>query len=188
MSRKIKVNEIVGLGIKISAHSADIKGINLITQPCPVSPCTNICHINNLNKNSVPVHSRHTFAGHVTRLGLCLEKFKIFFLDSFHINLNFAHLRAKTFKSTLVKHVKENQYLVEGEMTVKDVTQKITVPFHFFGIKTHPFDQKSEVAGFEARIDIDRLTYNVGGGKFYDMGVVGKDVEVLITLETIRKK
>lgn len=52
----------------------------------------------------------------------------------------------------------------------------------------HPFQKDSEVAGFEARMIIDRLAYNVGNGKFYDMGVVGKDVAVLITLEVMRKK
>lgn len=93
-----------------------------------------------------------------------------------------------TFKSTAIKHVKDNQYTVDGEMTVKDVSQTVSLPFIFFGVKTHPFDNKSDVAGFEARMTIDRMTYHVGGGKFYDMGVVGKDVDVLITLEVTRKK
>jgi len=35
---------------------------------------------------------------------------------------------------------------------------------------------------------IDRLSYHVGNGKFYKMGVVGKDVDVLITMEVTRKK
>lgn len=93
-----------------------------------------------------------------------------------------------TFTSTAVRHVKDNQYVVDGQMTVKDVSQSVSVPFTLLGIKPHPFDAKSEVAGFEARMIIDRLAYHVGGGKFYDMGVVGKDVEVLITLEATRKK
>jgi polyisoprenoid-binding protein YceI len=93
-----------------------------------------------------------------------------------------------SFKSTAVKHVKGNQYLVEGTMTVKDVSEAVSVPFMLLGAKTHPFDDKSEVAGFEARMTIDRLAYHVGGGKFADMGVVGKEVDVLITLEVTRKK
>jgi polyisoprenoid-binding protein YceI len=93
-----------------------------------------------------------------------------------------------TFASTAVKHVKDNQYIVEGKMTVKDVSQTVSVPFTLLGVKVHPFDDKSEVAGFEAHMTIDRLAYHVGGGKFYDMGVVGKDVDVLITLEVTRKK
>jgi polyisoprenoid-binding protein YceI len=44
------------------------------------------------------------------------------------------------------------------------------------------------VAGFEARMTIDRLAYNVGNGKFYEMGVVGKDVDILISLEAVRQK
>jgi hypothetical protein len=35
---------------------------------------------------------------------------------------------------------------------------------------------------------VDRLAWNVGGGKYYEMGVIGKDVDVLITLEVIRDK
>lgn len=93
-----------------------------------------------------------------------------------------------TFASTAVKHVKDNQYVVEGKMTVKDVSQNVSLPFTLLGVTTHPFDNKKEVAGFEATMTIDRLAYHVGGGKFYDMGVVGKDVEVLITLEVTRNK
>jgi polyisoprenoid-binding protein YceI len=93
-----------------------------------------------------------------------------------------------SFKSTAVKHVQDNQYVVEGTMTVKDVSKAVSVPFTLLGVKTHPFDDKKDVAGFEALMTIDRLAYHVGGGKFYDMGVVGKEVDVLITLEVTRKK
>jgi polyisoprenoid-binding protein YceI len=93
-----------------------------------------------------------------------------------------------TFTSSAINHVKGKQYVVEGRMTVKDVTKEVSVPFSFLGVTAHPFDKKSEVAGFEAQMTIDRLAYHVGGGKFYDMGVVGKEVEVLITMEVTRKK
>ncbi len=93
-----------------------------------------------------------------------------------------------SFKSTAVKHVKDNQYIVEGKMTVKDVSETVSVPFTLLGVKIYPFDDKSEVAGFEVNMTIDRLAYHVGGGKFYDMGVLGKEVDVLISLEATRKK
>jgi polyisoprenoid-binding protein YceI len=93
-----------------------------------------------------------------------------------------------TFKSTNIKKVKDDQYIVEGTMTVKDVSKIVSVPFTFFGIKQSPFDKDSEVAGFEARLVIDRLEYNVGTGKYYEMGVIGKDVDVLISFEATRKK
>jgi polyisoprenoid-binding protein YceI len=44
------------------------------------------------------------------------------------------------------------------------------------------------VAGLDARLTIDRLEYHVGDGKFYKMGVVGKDVDILFTLELLREK
>ncbi|MFZ1955230.1 MAG: YceI family protein, partial [Desulfobacterales bacterium] len=93
-----------------------------------------------------------------------------------------------TFKSSAVKHAEGDQYLVEGTMTVKDVSRSVLAPFTFFGIKQNPFDKDSEVAGFEARMAIDRLEYNVGTGKYYEMGVIGKDVDVLISFEATRKK
>ncbi len=93
-----------------------------------------------------------------------------------------------TFKSTNIKKVKDDQYIVEGTMTVKDVSKIVSVPFTFFGIKQSPFDKDSEVAGFEARLVIDRLEYNVGTGKYYEMGVIGKDVDVLISFEATREK
>lgn len=93
-----------------------------------------------------------------------------------------------TFKSSSIQHLQGNQYSVEGTMTVKDVSRNVTVPFTFFGSKPHPFNPKQLVAGLEARMTIDRLEYHVGGGKFLKMGVVGKDVDVLITIEAARDK
>jgi polyisoprenoid-binding protein YceI len=47
---------------------------------------------------------------------------------------------------------------------------------------------KQEVAGYEASFTLDRLAYHVGAGKFYEMGVVGKDVNVTLTFEVLRDK
>ena len=74
-----------------------------------------------------------------------------------------------TFKSTTVKHIEGNEYLVEGTMTIKDVSQTIELPFLYFGSKPSPFNPNIMVAGFETRMAVDRLAYHVGGGKFYDM-------------------
>jgi polyisoprenoid-binding protein YceI len=86
------------------------------------------------------------------------------------------------------KHVKDNQYTVDGTFTIKDVSKELSVPFIFFGKKDFPFDKKLEVAGFEARMTLDRLAYNVGSGKYVKMGVVGQEVDVLISMEVLRKK
>jgi polyisoprenoid-binding protein YceI len=93
-----------------------------------------------------------------------------------------------TFKSTRVTHVEGNRYAFEGQMTVKDVTRDMALQFIYLGQTESPFKKDQMVAGFETRFSIDRLEFNVGKGKFYEMGVVGKDVDVLISLEMTRKK
>ena len=92
------------------------------------------------------------------------------------------------FESTAVTHTGGNQYMLEGTMTIKDVSRNIRLPFTFLGSKDDPFDPKKAVAGFETRLTIDRLEYGVGNGKFLKMGVVGREVDVFITIEATRKK
>jgi hypothetical protein len=46
----------------------------------------------------------------------------------------------------------------------------------------------SGVGGFETRFKIDRFDFNVGTGKFYKLGVVGKEVDILISMEMTRNK
>ncbi|MBT8373075.1 MAG: YceI family protein [Deltaproteobacteria bacterium] len=90
------------------------------------------------------------------------------------------------FESTAVTHSGDNRYVVDGTMTIKDVSRKVKLPFTFLGTKPNPFNPKQEVAGFELSMTIDRFDYNVGNGKFLDLGVVGKYVDVVISLELTR--
>ncbi|MGD2151246.1 MAG: YceI family protein [Desulfobacterales bacterium] len=93
-----------------------------------------------------------------------------------------------TFTSSRVSYAGENKYILEGKMTIKDVTRDMVVDFIYWGQKENPFNKKEMVAGFDSRFKINRLNYHVGNGKFYKMGVVEKDVDVLISLEMIRDK
>ena len=90
-----------------------------------------------------------------------------------------------TFKSTGVKSVKGNQYIITGNLTIKDVTKKIEVPFTYYGMKENPLKKGQMVAGFEAEFAINRLDYNVGNGQFAKMGVVGNEVRIIVTLEAL---
>ncbi|MFC1516261.1 YceI family protein [Thermodesulfobacteriota bacterium] len=92
------------------------------------------------------------------------------------------------FKSSRVTPAGGNKYILEGKMTVKDVTKDMRLKVVFLGEKENPFKKNKMVAGFETRFKINRLDFNVGNGKFYEMGVVDKDVEVLISLEVTRDK
>jgi polyisoprenoid-binding protein YceI len=92
------------------------------------------------------------------------------------------------FKSSRVSHTNGNKYILEGKMTIKDVTKDMVLEFIYWGQKENPFKKNQMVAGFDTRFKINRLDYHVGDGKFYKMGVVGKDVDILITLELLRDK
>lgn len=93
-----------------------------------------------------------------------------------------------TFRSSAVKHLEGERYAVTGTLAIKDVSQTVTIPFTYFGSKPNPFNPKQVVAGFEAPMTIDRIKYHVGNGKFLQMGVVGKDAKILISIEATRDK
>lgn len=93
-----------------------------------------------------------------------------------------------TFMSSQVSHAGGNKYILDGKMTIKDVTKDMKLEFTYWGQKENPLKKNEMVAGFNTRLTLNRLDYNVGNGNFHKMGVVGKDVDVLISLEVLRKK
>ena len=44
------------------------------------------------------------------------------------------------------------------------------------------------MAGITAKYTLDRLAFGVGSGKYYQMGVVGKTVNISIFLELLRDR
>ena len=92
------------------------------------------------------------------------------------------------FKSSNVTKAGDNKFIVAGKLTIKDVTKDLVLEFDYLGQKDNPLKPGQLVAGLDALLTIDRLAYNVGDGKFYKMGVVGKDVDILVTLELLRDK
>ena len=92
------------------------------------------------------------------------------------------------FETEKMRQVDGNRFELEGKLTVKDVTKRVIIPFTYYGMKENPLKPKQLVAGFEAKFTIDRLQYHIGSGKYYEMGVIGKDVDVTITLEVLRDK
>lgn len=93
-----------------------------------------------------------------------------------------------TFKSAKVTPAGENKYTVAGTLTIKDVSRELALEFVYHGQKENPLKPGEIVAGLDSRLVIDRLEYHVGDGRFAEMGVVGKDVAILITLELLRDK
>jgi polyisoprenoid-binding protein YceI len=93
-----------------------------------------------------------------------------------------------TFQSNEIVHQGGNKYVAKGSLTLKKVTKQIDLPLTFLGQKNHPMVKDKRVAGMEAAYVLDRLQYGVGSGKFYNLGVVGKDVTVRIHLELLSPK
>lgn len=93
-----------------------------------------------------------------------------------------------TFTSTRIVDAGNGLYEVHGKFAVKGVEYDLMLPLVLAGVKDHPAVKGKEVAGFNGRMILDRLAYNIGSGKFYDLGLVGKDVEIFVTLEALSEK
>ena len=55
-------------------------------------------------------------------------------------------------------------------------------------MKENPLKKGQMVAGFESHFTINRLDYHVGNGNLPIWGVVGKDVNILVTVEALHDK
>ncbi|MGI9538395.1 MAG: YceI family protein [Desulfocapsaceae bacterium] len=93
-----------------------------------------------------------------------------------------------SFVSTKITDEGNGLYNVAGTLTVKGQDYDMTLPLKLEGVTEHPAKKGTEVAGFNGTVVIDRLAHGVGGGKFYDMGVVGKEVEIFVSLEVLSMK
>ena len=64
-----------------------------------------------------------------------------------------------TFASTGVRQVGETTFEVTGDLTIKGVTNEITIPFEFEGAAKDPFGNQR--VGFEGSVTINRKDYGV---------------------------
>lgn len=64
-----------------------------------------------------------------------------------------------TFSSKAVRQVSDDTFEVTGDLSIKDVTRSVTIPFEFGGAATDPFGNFR--IGFDGSITIDRREYNV---------------------------
>lgn len=93
-----------------------------------------------------------------------------------------------TFESTQITDAGNNKYEVLGKFMVKGKSYDLMLPLVLGGIKDHPAVKDKEVIGFNGEFTIDRLAYQIGTGKFSDLGIVGKDVKVFVTFEALSDK
>jgi len=91
-----------------------------------------------------------------------------------------------TFVSTKVEHVKKNDYLVTGDLTIRGTTREVTLDATFEGTSPDPYGGVR--IGFSATGKINRqdfgLTYNAAleaGGV-----VVGTDIKIQLEVEAVK--
>lgn len=91
-----------------------------------------------------------------------------------------------TFQSMVITPRGDMEYTVSGDLTIKDKTQWIDVPMTLAGPRDNPLKPGTQVLGVDSRFSIDRLDYGVGDGRFFDMGVLDREVKVTISMELVR--
>jgi polyisoprenoid-binding protein YceI len=91
------------------------------------------------------------------------------------------------FESTHISQSGPDSYDVAGKFTIKGKEYDLILPLTLVGIKDHPMMKGTRVAGFNGKVTIDRLAHGVGTGKFLEAGVVGRDVDIFVSLELLHK-
>lgn len=92
-----------------------------------------------------------------------------------------------TFISKEIKKVSDN-FLAVGNLTIRDVTKEVEIPFGIKGPITDPWGNTR--FGIEATLEINRQDYGVKWSRTLDNGglVAGNIVEIEIFLEVFRAK
>lgn len=93
-----------------------------------------------------------------------------------------------TFQSKKFTPKGNNEFVITGDLTLKDVTKTVEVPAKFLGAMDNPMKEGTVVAGLEAEFKINRTEYGVGTGNYAATSVIGDEVEIGIKLEVNRNK
>ncbi len=91
------------------------------------------------------------------------------------------------FKSTSFKKVNGNKYVLEGDLTIRDVTKKVKFDVVYRGTQKDPYGNTK--AGFKATGSIKRLEYGLKWNVMTEaVSVVADDVNIVINLEYAQAK
>jgi polyisoprenoid-binding protein YceI len=92
-----------------------------------------------------------------------------------------------TFKSTAVQRVRDNQYRVVGELTIRDVTRAVTLEVEDSGRTKHPMTGDLR-AGFSAHARIQRSDFGLKWNALLETGgvAVSDDVNIELELQAFR--
>jgi polyisoprenoid-binding protein YceI len=90
---------------------------------------------------------------------------------------------ALTFRSTGLRLNGDN-YLLDGELTLRGITRPLTLDLKFHGVSDHPMTG-GQVIGFSASTTIRRKDFGVTGGQAG--AVVGEKIKITLEIEAVKK-
>jgi polyisoprenoid-binding protein YceI len=93
---------------------------------------------------------------------------------------------ALTFHSTGVRRGRSDEWLVDGELTIRDVTRPVTLAVTYNGSVADPM--AGERIAFSATAEIDREDFGLTWNKVLDTGglLVGRTVRIELEVEAVR--
>jgi polyisoprenoid-binding protein YceI len=100
------------------------------------------------------------------------------------------HYPTITFRSTRVERVEDDQYGVQGELTIHGVTRPVTLDVTFEGVASpDPFGVGTSRAGFTAETTLSRKEFGMTYSPVLETGgvAVGDKVKVAIHFEAVRQ-
>jgi len=92
------------------------------------------------------------------------------------------------FVSTKFEKISATEFIVHGDLTIKDVTKKVSTPFKITGQMDHPMMKGTKILGLSFNTSINRTDYKVGTGNWATTMVVGDNVDIEINMELNRKE
>ncbi len=97
-----------------------------------------------------------------------------------------------TFEAEHVWMTDEGELVARGPLTIKAETRQIDLPIRILGVLDVPEEMRemlggvTEIASFQATLEIDRGDYGVGAGSWATAMVVGHEVAISIAVEANR--
>jgi polyisoprenoid-binding protein YceI len=86
-----------------------------------------------------------------------------------------------TFVSTGVRQVSDTEYELTGDLTIKGVTNSVTVPFEYQGSAQDPFGNQR--VGFEGSVTINRKDYGITWNAALETGGVLVSDKIVLEFE-----
>ncbi len=101
---------------------------------------------------------------------------------------NAAKFPKMTFTSTSWKTADAQHYVLEGDLTIRDITKHVSFTIDYGGTMADGYGNTK--AGFKATTVINRFDYNLKWNALTEAGgaTVGKDVRIILNLEFAQKK